>query len=76
MQAHEQLRAVLLTLLEEFPSDLPILLLATSSVPPAEFDAMTSSIFSERSVYVFLILKSTKSFNFKCCASMRHVFGC
>ncbi|KAK9932413.1 hypothetical protein M0R45_019652 [Rubus argutus] len=49
--AHEQLRAVLLTLLEEFPSDLPILLLATSSVPPAEFDAMTSSIFSERSVY-------------------------
>lgn len=60
MQAHEQLRAVLLTLLEEFPSDLPILLLATSSVPPAEVDVMTSSIFSERSVYV-LIVKSTKS---------------
>ncbi|XP_004309823.1 PREDICTED: ATPase family AAA domain-containing protein At1g05910 [Fragaria vesca subsp. vesca] len=49
--AHEQLRAVLLTLLEEFPSELPVLLLATSSVPPAELDAMTSSIFFERSVY-------------------------
>ncbi|TQE11677.1 hypothetical protein C1H46_002713 [Malus baccata] len=49
--AHEQLRAVLLTLLEEFPSDLPILLLATSSVPPAEVDTTASSIFSERSIY-------------------------
>ncbi|BFG15735.1 hypothetical protein CerSpe_020090 [Prunus speciosa] len=49
--AHEQLRAVLLTLLEELPSDLPILLLATSSVPPAEVDATASSIFSDRSVY-------------------------
>ncbi|XP_050373104.1 ATPase family AAA domain-containing protein At1g05910 [Argentina anserina] len=49
--AHEQLRAVLLTLLEDFPSDLPILLLSTSSAPPSEVDAMTSSIFSERSVY-------------------------
>lgn len=63
MQAHEQLRAVLLTLLEEFPSDLPVLLLATSSVPPAELDAMTSSIFFERSVYVVLVLKLLKFMN-------------
>lgn len=63
MQAHEQLRAVLLTLLEEFPSELPVLLLATSSVPPAELDAMTSSIFFERSVYVVLVLKLLKFMN-------------
>ena len=63
MQANEQLRAVLLTLLEEFPSDLPVLLRATSSVPPAELDAMTSSIFFERSVYVVLILKLLKFMN-------------
>ena len=63
MQAHEQLRAVLLTLLEEFPSDLPVLLLATPSVPPAELDAMTSSIFFERSVYVVLVLKLLKFMN-------------
>ncbi|XP_062006089.1 ATPase family AAA domain-containing protein At1g05910-like [Rosa rugosa] len=46
-RAHEQLGTVFLTLLQEVPSDLPILLLATSS----EVDAITSSIFSERSVY-------------------------
>ncbi|XP_062107799.1 ATPase family AAA domain-containing protein At1g05910 isoform X2 [Humulus lupulus] len=49
--AHEQLRAVLLTLLEELPSDLPILLLGTSSVPLAEIDSESASIFSLRSVY-------------------------
>lgn len=54
LQAHEQLRAVLLTLLEELPSDLPILLLATLSVPPAEVDATASSVFSDRSVYVII----------------------
>lgn len=49
-QAHEQLRAVLLTLLEDLPSDLPILLLGTSSVPLAEVDSEAASIFSHHSV--------------------------
>lgn len=52
LQAHEQLRAVLLTLLEELPSDLPILLLGTSSISLAEFDGNPYSIFPQRSVYV------------------------
>lgn len=52
LQAHEQLRAVLLTLLEEFPSDLPIFLLGTSSISLAEFDGNPYSIFPQRSVYV------------------------
>lgn len=54
LQAHEQLRAVLQTLLEELPSDLPILLLGTSSVPLAEIEDVPSSIFSLRYVYAFL----------------------
>ncbi|XP_022761765.1 ATPase family AAA domain-containing protein At1g05910 isoform X4 [Durio zibethinus] len=49
--AHEQLRAVLLTLLEELPSDLPILLLGTSSTSLAEFDGNPYSVFPQRSVY-------------------------
>ncbi|KAK7832436.1 atpase family aaa domain-containing protein [Quercus suber] len=49
--AHEQLRAVLQTLLEELPSDLPILLLGTASVPLAEIEDVPSSIFSLRYVY-------------------------
>ncbi|KAL8485976.1 hypothetical protein ACS0TY_028037 [Phlomoides rotata] len=48
--AHDQLKAVLRTLLEELPSDLPILLLGTSSVPLAEICDSPSSIFSERNV--------------------------
>ncbi|KAJ4844646.1 hypothetical protein Tsubulata_033637 [Turnera subulata] len=48
--AHDQLRAVLQTLLEEMPSDLPILLLGTSSAPVSEIDGNPLSIFS-RSVY-------------------------
>ncbi|KAJ6959191.1 ATPase family AAA domain-containing protein [Populus alba x Populus x berolinensis] len=48
--AHEQLRAVLLTLLEELPSDLPILLLGSSSSPLAEIDG-ASLVFPHRSVY-------------------------
>uniref|UniRef100_A0A6N2MMG1 Bromo domain-containing protein n=1 Tax=Salix viminalis TaxID=40686 RepID=A0A6N2MMG1_SALVM len=48
--AHEQLRAVLLTLLEELPSDLPILLLGSSSSPLAEIDG-ASSVFPDHSVY-------------------------
>uniref|UniRef100_A0A2N9IMJ5 Bromo domain-containing protein n=1 Tax=Fagus sylvatica TaxID=28930 RepID=A0A2N9IMJ5_FAGSY len=51
LQAHEQLRAVLQTLLEELPSDLPILLLGTSSVPLAEIEDVPSSVFPHRSVY-------------------------
>ncbi|OIV99431.1 hypothetical protein TanjilG_17241 [Lupinus angustifolius] len=49
--AHEQLRAVLLTLLEELPSDLPILLLGTSSVALAEVEEVPTSIFPHRSIY-------------------------
>ncbi|KAJ6991404.1 ATPase family AAA domain-containing protein [Populus alba x Populus x berolinensis] len=48
--AHEQLRAVLMTLLEELPSDLPILLLGSSSSLPAEIDG-ASSVFPDHSVY-------------------------
>ncbi|GFP81365.1 ATPase family aaa domain-containing protein at1g05910 [Phtheirospermum japonicum] len=48
--AHDQLRAVLRTLLEELPSDLPILLLGTSSTPLDEICDNPSSIFSERNV--------------------------
>ncbi|TXG72846.1 hypothetical protein EZV62_001425 [Acer yangbiense] len=49
--AHEQLRAVLLTLLEELPSDMPILLLGTSSISLAEVEGDPSSVFPHRSVY-------------------------
>lgn len=52
LQAHEQLRAVLLTLLEELPSDMPILLLGTSSIPLAEVEGELSSVFSHRTMYV------------------------
>ncbi|KAJ6805740.1 ATPase family AAA domain-containing protein [Iris pallida] len=49
--AHEQLKAVLITLLEELPSDLPILLLGTSSVSLTDIDEDSTSIFSLRNVY-------------------------
>ncbi|XP_058102404.1 ATPase family AAA domain-containing protein At1g05910 isoform X2 [Magnolia sinica] len=49
--AHEQLKAVLLTLLEELPSDMPILLLGTCSVPISELDEESSSVFAARNVY-------------------------
>ncbi|XP_014494041.1 ATPase family AAA domain-containing protein At1g05910 isoform X3 [Vigna radiata var. radiata] len=49
--SHEQLRAVLLTLLEELPSDLPILLLGTSSVEPAEVEEVPTSVFPHRTIY-------------------------
>ncbi|KAL6586070.1 hypothetical protein OROMI_002714 [Orobanche minor] len=48
--AHDQLRVVLPTLLEDLPSDLPILLLGTSSTPLAEICDNPSLIFSERNV--------------------------
>lgn len=51
LQAHEQLRAVLLTLLEELPSDLSIFLLGTSSVALAEVEEVPTSVFPHRSVY-------------------------
>ncbi|CAK8575827.1 unnamed protein product [Lathyrus sativus] len=49
--AHEQLRAVLLTMLEELPSDLPILLLGTSSAALADVEEVPTSVFPHRSVY-------------------------
>ncbi|GAU43911.1 hypothetical protein TSUD_88840 [Trifolium subterraneum] len=49
--AHEQLRAVLLTMLEELPSDLPILLLGTSSVALADVEEVPTSVFPHRSIY-------------------------
>ncbi|PSS35865.1 ATPase family AAA domain-containing protein [Actinidia chinensis var. chinensis] len=48
--AHEQLKAVLKTLLEELPSDFPILLLGTS-VPLAELEEEPPSIFPQRNIY-------------------------
>ncbi|KAK3444067.1 hypothetical protein EUGRSUZ_A00274 [Eucalyptus grandis] len=48
--AHDQLRAVLLTLLEELPSDLPVLLLGISLEAP-EHDKHVTSIFPPRTVY-------------------------
>ncbi|KAJ4905020.1 ATPase family AAA domain-containing protein [Raphanus sativus] len=47
--AHEQLRAVFLTLLEELPSNLPILLLATSYGELSDIEEQ--SVFDNRSVY-------------------------
>lgn len=58
LQAHEQLRAVLQTLLDELPSDLPILLLGTSTLPLAEIEDVPSTVFSARSVYVFICYES------------------
>ncbi|XP_062198445.1 ATPase family AAA domain-containing protein At1g05910-like isoform X2 [Phragmites australis] len=49
--AHEQLRAVLLTLLNELPSNLPVLLLGTSPVPFTDLEEECASIFSSRNVY-------------------------
>lgn len=48
--AHDQLRAVLLTLLEELPSELPILLLGTTSDIPPDMDGR-HRIFTEHSIY-------------------------
>ncbi|KAG2260275.1 hypothetical protein Bca52824_079569 [Brassica carinata] len=47
--AHEQLRAVFLTLLEELPSNLPILLLATSYGELSDIE--DQPVFDNRSVY-------------------------
>ncbi|KAI8003822.1 ATPase family AAA domain-containing protein [Camellia lanceoleosa] len=48
--AHEQLKAVLLTLLEELPSDFPILLLGTSSVSLDQLDG-GHTVFPRINVY-------------------------
>lgn len=55
LQAHDQLRAVLLTLLEELPSDLPVLLLGVSVEAPDQLDKDVTLIFPPRTVYVLLI---------------------
>ncbi|KAK6930581.1 AAA ATPase, AAA+ lid domain [Dillenia turbinata] len=49
--AHEQLRAVLLTLLEELPSDFPILLIGTASISLAQLDKESASVFSQQTVF-------------------------
>ncbi|GLJ11473.1 hypothetical protein SUGI_0168410 [Cryptomeria japonica] len=49
--AHDHLRVVLLSILEELPSDLPLLLLATSSVPSDELDQEAASLFGHRYIY-------------------------
>uniref|UniRef100_A0A7N0ZWB3 Bromo domain-containing protein n=1 Tax=Kalanchoe fedtschenkoi TaxID=63787 RepID=A0A7N0ZWB3_KALFE len=49
--AHEQLRAVLLTLLDGLPSDSPILLLGTSASSDFNASEEASSIFSRRCIY-------------------------
>ncbi|KAK9288139.1 hypothetical protein L1049_016587 [Liquidambar formosana] len=49
--ADEQLKAVLQTLLEELPSDSPILLLGTSSFPLADLNEELPSVFHRRNVY-------------------------
>ncbi|KAF0914077.1 hypothetical protein E2562_026488 [Oryza meyeriana var. granulata] len=49
--AHEPLKAVLLTLLNELPSNLPVLLLGTSSVAFGDLEEECASIFSSRNVY-------------------------
>lgn len=48
--AHDQLRAVLLGLLEELPSESPILLLGTASDLPPDMEGR-HRIFTERSIY-------------------------
>ncbi|CAN6211266.1 unnamed protein product [Urochloa humidicola] len=49
--AHEQLKAVLLTLLNELPSNLPVLLLGTSSMAFTDLEEECASIFSSCNVY-------------------------
>ncbi|GAB2294173.1 hypothetical protein Dimus_028393 [Dionaea muscipula] len=49
--ADDQLKAVLVTLLEELPSDIPILLLGTSLVPVADLDKL-HCVFPPRNVYM------------------------
>ncbi|KAF2300209.1 hypothetical protein GH714_010699 [Hevea brasiliensis] len=56
--AHEQLRAVLLTLLEELPSDLPILLLGTTTELPT--DTQPFPVFAQRSILVEGVTKKSQ----------------
>ncbi|KAJ4779666.1 ATPase family AAA domain-containing protein [Rhynchospora pubera] len=49
--AHEQLKAVLLTLLDDLPSNLPVLLLGTSTVSFEQLDEDCASIFTSRNTY-------------------------
>ncbi|KAK2998337.1 hypothetical protein RJ639_023573 [Escallonia herrerae] len=49
--SHQQLKAVLVTLLEELPSNSPILLLGTSSDPRDEQDEGNLTIFHRHNIY-------------------------
>lgn len=62
IQAHEQLRAVLITLLEDLPSDSPILLFGTAS---AKLQDLPSSIFSARNTYAVLFQLQLFFVNFR-----------
>lgn len=44
-------------MLEELPSDLPILLFGTTSTQLAEIDDNPTSIFAEHNVYVLVLSK-------------------
>ncbi|XP_039133348.1 ATPase family AAA domain-containing protein At1g05910 isoform X1 [Dioscorea cayenensis subsp. rotundata] len=49
--ANEQLKSVLMTLLGELPSDLPVLLLGTSTSPSTDLDEESAAIFAPQHVY-------------------------
>ncbi|KAG6509801.1 hypothetical protein ZIOFF_027807 [Zingiber officinale] len=49
--ADQQLKSVLMTLLAELPSNLPVLLIGTSLVPLAEMDEDATSIFALSNMY-------------------------
>ena len=54
-----QLRAVLLMLLAELPSNLPVLFLATAKVPQDELDEQVASLFGSSMYVPFLFLMRT-----------------
>lgn len=57
-----QLRAVLVMLLAELPSNLPVLFLATAKVPQGELDEQVASLFGS-SMYVFFSFPSQDQFD-------------
>jgi hypothetical protein len=52
LQAHEQNGAMLLTLLNELPSNLPVLLLGTSSLAFTDLEEKFASIYCSLNVQV------------------------
>ena len=54
-----QLRAVLLMLLAELPSNLPVLFLATAKVPQDELDEQVARLFGSSMYVPFLFLMRT-----------------